>query len=770
MAAKSLVIVESPAKAKTIAKILGKDFFVKASAGHIRDLPKKGLGVDVKRNFQPQYEVLPEKAKVVNELREAAMEARDIYLAPDPDREGEAIAWHLASILEDLAKPMRRIEFNEITKDAILRAIQNPRDIDQPRVDAQQARRVLDRLVGYKISPLLWTKVRRGLSAGRVQSVAVRLICDREDEIRKFQPKEYWSLTAELLKGTAKTSFNSELARWKGKKPDIGSQAESDSIVAALEGAEYAVTKVATKDQKRQPSAPFITSTLQQEASRRYGFTVKRTMTLAQQLYEGIDLGSEGPVGLITYMRTDSVRIADEAWEEASQYIAERYGKQYLPPSRRTYASKKGAQEAHEAIRPTSIVRTPESVKAKLTPDQFKLYRVIWDRFAASQMANAALAVTSIDITAAEGIFRASDTKIVFAGYQAVYLETPEEDEEAEKKPSKLPDLSEGDKLKLKALQPKQHFTQPPPRFTEATLVRTLEEKGIGRPSTYAPTIATVQDRGYVEKDGRALTPTELGMQVNEQLVQHFPNIVDPNFTADMEDKLDAVETGEREWQAIISNFYEPFQQTLKIAAKEMKPVAIPAGENCETCGAEMMIKSGRFGEFMACSKYPECKTTKPIIKKAGVGCKIPGCTGDVIIKGTRTGKTFYGCERYPECTFTSWDQPTDTHCVKCSTYMVIKRSKAGRSFLLCSNVDCKNIQNLPKKSASSDGKGDSEAEESGNDAIPAGTLEALGGASPAIGTEAGTEPEVKAKVVRKRAPSKRASAASEAPADGQEG
>ncbi len=701
MAAKSLVIVESPAKAKTIAKILGKDFFVKASAGHVRDLPKKGLGVDVKHNFQPQYEVLAEKAKVVNELREAAMEAQDIYLAPDPDREGEAIAWHLANILEDVSKPMRRIEFNEITKDAILRAIQHPRDIDQPRVNAQQARRVLDRLVGYKISPLLWQKVRRGLSAGRVQSVAVRLICDREDEIRKFQPKEYWSLTAELQKGAAKTAFPSELARWKGKKPDIGSQAESDAIVAALSGVDYVVSKVTTKEQKRQPSAPFITSTLQQEASRRYGFTVKRTMTLAQQLYEGIELGSEGPVGLITYMRTDSVRIADEAWEEASQYIAERYGKQYLPPSRRQYASKKGAQEAHEAIRPTAIARTPESVKSHLTPDQFKLYRVIWERFAASQMANATLAVTSVDITAGDGTFRASDTKVVFPGYQAVYMETPEEDDEAaEKKPSKLPDLAEGDKLKLKALNPKQHFTQPPPRFTEATLVRTLEEKGIGRPSTYAPTIATIQDRGYVEKDGRALTPTELGMQVNEQLVQHFPDIVDVNFTADMEDKLDSVETGEREWQLIISNFYEPFAQTLKTAAKEMKPVAIPSGENCENCGAEMLIKSGRFGEFMACSKYPECKTTKPIIKKVGVGCKTPGCEGDVIIKRTRTGKTFYGCSKYPECTFTSWDQPTDTHCVKCSTYMVIKRSKAGRSFLLCTNADCKNIQNLPKKSA----------------------------------------------------------------------
>ncbi|HEY9856183.1 MAG TPA: type I DNA topoisomerase [Stenomitos sp.] len=701
---KSLVIVESPAKAKTIGKILGKDFQVKASAGHVRDLPKKGLGVDVKKNFAPQYEVLAEKSKVVQELHEAAESADNVFLAPDPDREGEAIAWHLSTLLEDLQKPMRRIEFNEITKDAILRAVQHPRDIDINRVNAQQARRVLDRLVGYKISPLLWQKVRRGLSAGRVQSVAVRLICDREAEIQAFQPKEYWTIAADLLKGSAKTPFASELVRWQGKKPDIDSETQATGIVEHLKTAEYKVTKVQTKEQKRQPSAPFITSSLQQEASRRYGFTVKRTMTLAQQLYEGIELGSEGPVGLITYMRTDSVRIADEAWEEARDFIKERYGKEYLPPQRRTYASKKGAQEAHEAIRPTSIQRTPESVKSHLTPDQFKLYRVIWERFAASQMANATLAVLSIDITAGDGVFRATDTKVVFAGFQAVYMDTPEEDSEeakaASKKPAKLPELAEGDALKLKELHPKQHFTQPPPRFTEATLVKTMEEKGIGRPSTYAPTIATIQDRGYVEKEGRALKPTELGIQVNEQLIKHFPDIVDVGFTADMEDKLDTVETGENEWQKLLKSFYDPFAETLKVAAKEMKPVAIPSGEKCETCGAEMLIKSGRFGEFLACSKYPECKTTKPIIKKVNVACKTPGCVGDIIIKRTRTGKTFYGCSRYPECTFTSWDLPTDIHCVKCGTWMVVKRSKAGRSFLLCKNEECKNIQNLPKKAA----------------------------------------------------------------------
>ena len=696
---KSLVIVESPAKAKTIAKILGKDFQVKASTGHVRDLPKKGLGVDVKKNFQPQYEVLTEKSRVVTELHEAAAGVDLVYLAPDPDREGEAIAWHLAELLADLDKPMRRIEFNEITKDAILRAVQHPRDIDQQRVNAQQARRVLDRLVGYKISPLLWQKVKRGLSAGRVQSVAVRLICDREAEILAFKPREYWSIRADLIKAPARTPFGAELVRWQGQKPDVTSEAQAAVIVDALKDATFSVSKVQTKDQKRQPAAPFITSTLQQEASKRYGFTVKRTMALAQQLYEGIDLGVEGPVGLITYMRTDSVRIADEAYEEAKAFIQKNHGKTYVPASRRTFPVKKGAQEAHEAIRPTSILRTPDQVKSVLTPDQFKLYRLIWERFAASQMANATLAVRSVEISAGEGLFRASDTQVVFPGFMAVHVETSE-DETVEKKPTKVPDLDMGDALKLKEVVPQQHFTQPPPRFTEASLVKTMEEQGIGRPSTYAPTIATIQDRGYVVKNAKALNPTELGMQVNDQLKHHFPDIVDIHFTADMEDKLDTIETGENEWQQLLKNFYVPFHATLKVAAKEMKPVAIPSGEKCETCGAEMLIKSGRFGDFLACSAYPECKTTKPLLKKAGVACKRPGCEGDVIIKRTRTGKTFYGCMRYPDCDFTSWDLPTDHACVKCGTFTVLKKSKAGRSFLLCTNPECKHIMNPPRKSA----------------------------------------------------------------------
>lgn len=696
--AKSLVIVESPAKAKTIEKILGKDFQVKASAGHVRDLPKKGLGVEVKKNFNPKYEVLAEKKNVVEDLQAAARNAESVFLAPDPDREGEAIAWHLATILEQDAKRLQRIEFNEITKDAILRAIKEPRPIDLGRVNAQQARRVLDRLVGYKISPLLWYKVRRGLSAGRVQSVAVRMICDREDEVRAFVPKEYWTIAVALTKG--RSSFLTEVAQLNGKKLDISSEAAANQAAEHLRQAAYSVRKVTPKEQKRQPSPPYITSTLQQEGSRRYGFSVKRTMALAQQLYEGIELGSEGPVGLITYMRTDSVRVAQEAQEEAREYVVQRFGKEYIPTQKRTYTTKKGAQDAHEAIRPTSVSRTPESMKPFLTPDQLKLYRLIWERFLASQMANVLIQVTSVEIEGThEGfasLLRASDSKVSFPGFQAVYTEVTEEEEE---KPSKLPDLSAGEALKLKEVQPKQHFTQPPPRYTEASLVKTLEEKGIGRPSTYAPTINTILERGYVEKEGRALKPTELGFQVNEQLVQHFPKIVDVGFTAELENQLDAVEAGEEEWQKLLAEFYKPFQETLKVAAKEMKPVAIPSGENCETCGSPMLIKTGRFGEFLACSNYPECKTTKPLIKKIGVPCRAEGCTGDIIIKRSRTGKTFYACTRYPDCTFTSWDQPTEQACPKCEHYMVIKRAtKTGRPFLLCSNPECKHILNPKKK------------------------------------------------------------------------
>ena len=722
--AKNLVIVESPAKAKTIEKILGKDFAVKASAGHVRDLPKKGIGVDVRKNFAPKYEVLPDKLDKVRELQEAAHKAKTIYLAPDPDREGEAIAWHLANILAETTQEtgavLKRIEFNEITKDAIQRAIKKPRDIDLSRVDAQQARRVLDRLVGYKISPLLWIKVKRGLSAGRVQSVAVRLICDREAEVQAFKPQEYWSVSVDLAKG--KAAFSTELVRWQGKRIGGGGKKEgakdaeapsgkelviADAVTAqkiqvALEAATPQVAKIATKESKRQPTPPFITSTLQQEASRRFGFTVKRTMALAQQLYEGIELGAEGPVGLITYMRTDSIRVAKEAQEEAVQFVTSTWGAEYLPAEARAYKTKKGAQDAHEAIRPTSLARTPDTMKKLLKADQWKLYGLIWQRFVASQMANAQLSTLSVDIEAGEGVLRVSDTKVVFAGYQKVYEELSE-DEEAPPDalpPAKLPDLEEGQALTLKAVNPKQHFTQPPPRVTEASLVKAMEAEGIGRPSTYAPTISTIQDRGYVVKDGRALQPTELGVAVNAQLVAHFPDIVDLKFTSDMENKLDGVEAGGEPWQSLIGNFYKPFNETLKKAAKEMEAIAIPSGEFCDACGKEFVIKSGRYGDFLACSGYPECANKKPYFKKIGMTC--PTCQqGDVIEKRSRMGKTFYGCNRWPDCSFTTWDLPTENRCEKCQSVMVLKRMlKTGRTYLKCSVKECGHTSYVVKRKA----------------------------------------------------------------------
>ena len=731
--AKNLVIVESPAKAKTIEKILGKDFSVKASAGHVRDLPKKGIGVDVRKNYAPKYEVLPDKLDKVKELCEAAEKAKTIYLAPDPDREGEAIAWHLASILADTAAEkgakVKRIEFNEITRDAIERAIKKPRDIDQPRVDAQQARRVLDRLVGYKISPLLWVKVKRGLSAGRVQSVAVRLICDREREVLAFVPQEYWSIGVELKKG--KAAFATELVRWqgkrigggakeaaaegekvadKGKELVIGDGKLAQQIVTAVQASTPKVAKIATRESKRQPAPPFITSTLQQEGSRRFGFTVKRTMALAQQLYEGIELGAEGPVGLITYMRTDSTRVAKEAQEEAEAWVKATWGADYVPTEKRAFKTKKGAQDAHEAIRPTSVARTPESMKKVLRPEQWKLYSLIWQRFMASQMANAQLSTLSIDIEAGEGLLRVSDTKVVFAGYQKVYEELSE-DEEAppEAAPvSKLPDLVEGEALALKDVLPRQHFTQPPPRFTEASLVKAMEAEGIGRPSTYAPTIATIQDRGYVVKEGRALQPTELGLAVNSQLVLHFPDIVDVKFTAEMESKLDGVEAGGEPWQTLIDKFYTPFKETLKKATAEMEAISIPSGEMCEVCSKEYVIKSGRYGDFLACSGYPECTSKKPYFKKIGMKC--PTCTeGDVIEKRSRMGKTFYGCQRWPDCNFTTWDLPTEQRCEKCQSVMVLKRMKTGRTYLKCSVKECGHTSFVAKKKAA-----DEEASEAG--------------------------------------------------------
>ncbi|MDD3012350.1 MAG: type I DNA topoisomerase [Candidatus Gastranaerophilales bacterium] len=733
---KSLVIVESPAKAKTIKKILGSSFEIKASVGHIRDLPKKTLGVDVKKNYEPVYEIMQGKQKVVDELNKAAQEADHIYLAADPDREGEAIAWHIASILNMPEDKVFRIDFNEITKAAIQEAVKNPRVIDMKRVDAQQARRILDRLVGYKISPILWEKVGKGLSAGRVQSVAVRLICDREREVEAFIPKEYWTIDAELSKAKSSTSFIAELTKFNGEKIEVNNAEEAQKIVDILikDNVEFKVTKTAVKETKRKPQAPFITSTLQREASTRLGYSVKKTMQVAQKLYEGIDLGASGPVGLITYMRTDSTRIADEAKEAAKEFIVSHYGKNYYPDSPRVYAKKgKNAQDAHEAVRPTYVDKSPESIKQYLSNEQYRLYKLIWDRFIASQMESASIKTTSAEITAENYTFRASSSKIVFDGFLIVY-----NDEEDAEKTKAIPDLEKGDILKLKKIDPKQHFTQPPPRYSEATLVKALEELGIGRPSTYAPTIATIQDRGYVIKEEKALTPTALGKTVNDMLVKHFANIVDVNFTADMESKLDEIAENDVVWQKVIGDFYTPFADVLKKAKEEMQKVQILTEQNCTNCGKPMALKTSRFGsQFLGCSGYPECKTTMPLTKdqkpvpedrpseevcekcgspmvikygpygdylactsqdckakkrfekKTGVSCPKEDCDGEIIQKKSRYGKIFYGCNKYPNCNFALWNEPNGEKCPECQSMLVNKYLKKGNK-VACSSKECK--------------------------------------------------------------------------------
>jgi DNA topoisomerase-1 len=692
--AKSLVIVESPAKAKTISKILGKGFQVKASSGHIRDLPKKKLGVSVRKKFEPTYEIMPDKQKIVDELHAAAVGCEHIYLAPDPDREGEAIAWHLAFVLQDLGIDTKRIEFNEITKDAIKKAMKKPREIDEEKENAQQARRVLDRLVGYKISPLLWQKVKRGLSAGRVQSVAVRLICDRETDIEAFKPQEYWTVDVELSKDN-KNKFTAELQKYEGKKPDLGNEKKVKKILETIEKENFVVKNINVTEQKRTPAQPFTTSTLQQDASRKFGFTVKRTMTIAQQLYEGIEIGNEGPIGLITYMRTDSTRVSKEALVAVRDHIKENYGEEFLPHEARKAKVKTGAQDAHEAIRPTDLSRTPKEMKALLKPDFYKLYKLIWDRFVASQMENSIMEILTIDIEAGKSIWRAKANKIKFQGFLILYHESKEENDEDEET-GKLPVMEKGEKLKKHKVEPKQHFTQPPPRYNEASLVKILEEEGIGRPSTYAPTISTVQSRGYVLRENKALIPTELGRQVNEQLVLHFPSIVDVKFTAEMETTLDKIESGKREWHQVLQEFYDPFAATLKVAKVEMQPVPIISGEMCELCGKNLLIKSGRFGDFLACEGYPECKNTKPIIKKIGLKCFNEGCDGDIIQKISRKGKVFYGCSNYPNCNFTAWDEPVNKPCPDCKKpYMVKKLSKKRIPFLLCTNQECKKMLNM---------------------------------------------------------------------------
>jgi DNA topoisomerase-1 len=748
---KNLVIVESPTKARTLAGFLGREYDVKASVGHVRDLPKSKLGVEVNDGFKPQYIVPEDKEKVVKEIKSAARNAAAVFLATDPDREGEAISWHVmeaAEIKPRKERPIRRVVFHEITKPAIEEAFQHPREIDFRLVNAQQARRVLDRLVGYRISPLLWKKVRRGLSAGRVQSVALRMIVEREREIQNFIPREYWTIDAELSKETQLDArFRARLHGYAGKKKadlEIPNEEAAQRLVEVLRAAKYEVAEVRQRTMNRRPSPPFTTSTLQQEASRRLGFTARRTMKVAQELYEGRQLGSQGSVGLITYMRTDSTNVAREAQEEARAYITKRFGGDFVPAAPRVYAKKqKNAQEAHEAIRPTSVLREPEAIKRFLTPDQLRLYSLIWQRMVASQMADAVLDVTSVDITATPTadhrsptpaergeayLFRASASRVRFPGFRAVYFESRDDGVDEDADTNQLPDLTAGDLLRLWQLFPDQHFTEPPPRYTEASLVKALEENGIGRPSTYAPILATLENREYVEKAGRQLRPQELGFVVTDLLTEHFPNFVDIGFTAEMEEELDDIAQGSRQWQPVVGQYYGPLEEAVKKASKATvvfeesdeecpecgakmlvrwgrygkflacsrypeckgaKPlegereVEVVADEFCQECGAQMVAKQGRFGKFLACSRYPECKGARPFLNKIGVECPKDG--GQLVERKMRgRGKrVFYGCANYPNCDFTSWTKPTGQRCPSCN-YLVVPEGQRGVRCLQC--------------------------------------------------------------------------------------
>jgi DNA topoisomerase I, bacterial len=676
--ADSLVIVESPAKAKTIGKYLGSKYIVKASMGHIRDLPKSQTGVEVENDFQPKYITIRGKGNVLKELKDASKKVKQVYLAADPDREGEAIAWHLAHYLElDEAKSCR-VVFNEITKQAVKDAFKTPRPINMDLVNAQQARRILDRLVGYKISPLLWKKVKKGLSAGRVQSVTVKLIIDRENEIEAFVPEEYWTITARLNKNGA--AFEAKFHSVAGEKRELGNEADMQAVLDAMNGAPFTVTDVREKERLRNPAPPFITSSLQQEAARKLGFRASKTMSVAQQLYEGVDLGKEGTVGLITYMRTDSTRISPVAQEEAKGFIEGKYGPSYFPEEPRIYLKKNSnAQDAHEAIRPTSVLREPDQMKEFLTRDQLRLYKLVWERFVASQMSSAILDTMTVDLTANDTVFRAVGSKVKFAGFMKVYVEgnddgTTNDDDKF------LPALAVGDLITTDAIEPKQHFTQPPPRYTEARLVKTLEELGIGRPSTYAPTLETVQKRGYVAIEDKKFIPTELGELVSQLMEEFFPEILDVEFTAQMEDELDQVEEGTENWVKVLSEFYKSFEKRLEFAENEMKEIELQdevSDELCEKCGKHLVYKMGRFGKFLACSGFPECRNTKPIVKDIGVAC--PKCAkGSIIERRSKKGRVFYGCNLYPECDFVSWDKPAGVPCPSCGGLMVEKRSKAG--------------------------------------------------------------------------------------------
>lgn len=693
MASKKLLIVESPAKAGTIKKYLGKDYTVLASMGHIIDLPKSQLGVDPENNFEPKYITIRGKGSLLTQLKKEAKKADVIYLATDPDREGEAISWHLANALNIDTASKCRVTFNEITKTAVKSAMKEPRAIDMDLVDAQQARRVLDRIVGYKISPILWEKVKKGLSAGRVQSVATRLICDREEEITNFTPQEYWTIEAELTEPKSKKSFMAKYYGENNKEVKLATGAEARAVTDDIKNAEFIVDSVKRGVQKRNPQPPFTTSTMQQEASRKYNFQAAKTMQIAQSLYEGVNLGGKiGTIGLITYMRTDSLRIAADAQQEAVAYLTEAYGKEYVSP--RQYKARKNAQDAHEAIRPTSINIKPIDIKDKLTNDQYRLYKLIWERFAASQMSPALYDTMQVTLDAKGHTFKASGSNIKFKGYMTVYIEATEE---KDKKDKMLPELQENQKTILNKFEEKQHFTQPPARFSDATLIKELEENGIGRPSTYAPTISTIVSRGYVMRNKRQLIPTELGFVTTEIMKNNFADIVDVEFTAGMEEELDDVEEGRRQWKEVLSEFYPPFEKTLEEANKNIEKIKIKDEESdvvCEKCGRKMVYKLSKFGKFLACPGYPECKNTKAIREGTGVEC--PKCGGEILVKKSRKGKIYYGCEHLPKCDFMAWDAPVkDETCPQCGGLLLKRNGRNAKIF--CYNENC-NYERKPKE------------------------------------------------------------------------
>lgn len=684
---KTLVVVESPAKAKTIEKVLGKNYTVKASMGHLRDLPKSQFGIDIEENFKPKYINIRGKGDLIKSLKDAAKRADKVYLASDPDREGEAIAWHLAHLLGIPENKCCRIEFYEITKPAIKNAVRSVRPINLDRVDAQQARRMLDRIVGYQLSPLLWRKVRKGLSAGRVQSVTVRLICDREQEILEFVPEEYWTIGAFLRKSAKYASFEAQLTTRRGEKIEVHTREEADAILSELECSEYEVGEVKKRERKRNPSPPFTTSSLQQDAARKLGFTSKKTMMLAQQLYEGLELGKKGPAGLITYMRTDSVRVSEIAQTEARELIASLYGEEYLPSESPSYSTKK-SQDAHEAIRPTTLSLTPKDLTQYLSRDQLRLYRLIWERFMASQMTPAVYDTVTVDIKAGEYGLRAVGSQLKFAGFTMLYSEGKDKKEKS--KDVTLPALEVGQKLEAEKFEPKQHFTEPPPRYTEASLVKTLEEKGIGRPSTYSPTIETILSRGYVDKEDKKFVPTELGFVVTDLLKEYFADIVDIPFTAQMETQLDEIAEGKYTKEDVLGRFYEPFAKTLEKAEEAIGHVELPvevSDVKCENCGEFMVVKQGRYGKFLACPNFPTCRNTKPIVKDMGVTCY--KCGGHIIERHSKRGRVFYGCDHWPECDFVTWDMPLEEKCPECGSFLLGHGYRGKFTKKYCANEEC---------------------------------------------------------------------------------